>query len=356
MKLILLLATATCFSAATVSASKNDSLSEDRAANSHLRGGDKVTFFPIILADVTADEGGSEKPDYCSDVADYDCYKKGVPKCCIENKKECPDDPPSCDISGNVAPNESCSRDRGDVCTNGYACIDGTCQVATKRYVYPTGSCKANRDTCTSGYACVDGTCQSASAKVVGQGDVCRRIDVCVSGTVCISGRCEVPPIGPDGYCTPDDVCVNNYSCANGKCKYTRGNSNRIDPGDYCSEYNVCVSGYQCTNGRCVLSRNSRTIPRNGACVSGVDTCADGYVCLDGKCGTAQWYTNWSYCIMDCPTSAGPCCGGSAQSWDVVYSSADSCCSQPALASNRDGCVSQSLSCAREELDDQLAL
>ena len=49
----------------------------------------------------------------------------------------------------------------------------------------------------------------------------------------------------------------------------------------------------------------------------------------------------------------GPCCGGNAQSWDQVYSSAESCCGQSALKWNYDGCMDSSLRCASGDSGDE---
>lgn len=51
--------------------------------------------------------------------------------------------------------------------------------------------------------------------------------------------------------------------------------------------------------------------------------------------GTDEWYINWqaSKCVKNCATSSGDAaCGGLAKTWDVKYSSASTCCKQPAMS------------------------
>jgi len=160
--------------------------------------------------------------------------------------------------------------------------------------------------------------------------------------------------------------CPNNVNNEPG-CECDGGNTNcnpdstpsstprttRISPGGVCQTgVNVCENGYSCINGRCATTVIT-PIPQGGACIPG-DTCADGFACLNGKCGTGEWYTNWSYCVMDCPSSDGPCCGGNAQSYDHLYPSAEACCGQSAFQGNPSGCTTVSLQCPDGDIDDQI--
>ncbi len=64
-------------------------------------------------------------------------------------------------------------------------------------------------------------------------------------------------------------------------------------------------------------------------------TCYNGYSCTESFCREnkkkprGKWYINWQYCIMNCPSGSGSCCGGTAQQWDHIYNSVDSCCYHP---------------------------
>jgi hypothetical protein len=48
---------------------------------------------------------------------------------------------------------------------------------------------------------------------------------------------------------------------------------------------------------------------------------------------TDEYWINWQErkCVKNCPTSDGAECGGIAKSWNPLYSSVNSCCSQPAF-------------------------
>ena len=131
----------------------------------------------------------------------------------------------------------------------------------------------------------------------------------------------------------------------------------QIDAGGVCqARIDRCrIRGYSCIDGR-RAARAAAPVRPNGVCRLGLDNCTNGYVCVNGRCSSSSgWYTNWSYCIMDCPSTAGSCCGGTADSWDQVYTSVDQCCSQTALAWNKDACVRESLSCVSQDYDGILA-
>mmetsp|Transcript_5484 Transcript_5484/g.12518 ORF Transcript_5484/g.12518 Transcript_5484/m.12518 type:complete len:219 (+) Transcript_5484:152-808(+) len=218
MKFTLLLTTVFNFLAASSASAADDASPVILDTNFSER---VETAYPIVLADV-ADEESSvisadlaiDLPDYCSDDLDYDCYKKGVPRCCVRSRLTCP---------SNRRPG---------------------CDVVRSR---------------------------------IGAGEVCQAsVDVCESGHSCVNGRCIIPAEVPTG---------------NGQ-----GGSD------------------------------------NG-----------------GGRGSGQWYTNWQYCVMDCPSTAGACCGGNAQSWDQTYDSAEACCGQSAFNGNHEGCVSRSFQCTRED-------
>ena len=142
--------------------------------------------------------------------------------------------------------------------------------------------------------------------------------------------------ISPDESCDADvDVCTQGYRCISGRCRHI------ILPGEPCDTGDVCLTDHSCIDGVCAVEGGSY-IPAGGACVAGTDVCVDGLACTDGYCSTARWYTNWSYCMMDCPTSAGGCCGGYAQSYDATYETAEGCCGQSALQWKYQECMVQS--------------
>lgn len=245
------------------------------------------TAYPIVLADV-ADEESSvisadlaiDLPDYCSDDLDYDCYQKGVPRCCVRSRLTCP---------SNRRPG---------------------CDVVRSR---------------------------------IGAGEVCQvSIDVCERGYSCTNGRCAIPAISPGGYCRSGiDTCVNGYTCNAGRCGPAKSRiapRSRIGNGEVCqASVDVCESGHSCVNGRCIIPAEVPTGNGQGGSDNG------------GGRGSGQWYTNWQYCVMDCPSTAGACCGGNAQSWDQTYDSAEACCGQSAFNGNHEGCVSRSFQCTRED-------
>ena len=217
---------------------------------------------------------------------------------------------------------------------------------------------------CPSGTTCYQGTCTDVipaggacrSAKACTGDGTCRALDLCQSGYVCSNRRCRakshrtrtVPYIPAGGVCQHGDVCDSGYTCVNGRC-----DAARIRPGGVCQYGDVCDSGYTCVGGVCALP----SIPAGGICRSGIDTCVTGYICVNSKCYAPQWFaSNGQYCVMDCLDTDGPCCGGTAQSWDEVFSSAEQCCGQTMFQGNYDGCLNRSIQCRGDEHKNKLPL
>ncbi|KAL3758174.1 hypothetical protein ACHAWU_004812 [Discostella pseudostelligera] len=226
-----------------------------------------------------------------------------------------------------------------DLCQSGYVCSNRRCRAKSHRtrtvpYIPAGGVCQ-HGDVCDSGYTCVNGRCDAARIR---PGGVCQYGDVCDSGYTCVGGVCALPSIPAGGVCQYGDVCDSGYTCVNGGvCQY----------GD------VCDSGYTCVGGVCALP----SIPAGGICRSGIDTCVTGYICVNSKCYAPQWFaSNGQYCVMDCLDTDGPCCGGTAQSWDEVFSSAEQCCGQTMFQGNYDGCLNRSIQCRGDEHKNKLPL
>jgi len=158
--------------------------------------------------------------------------------------------------------------------------------------------------------------------------------------------------IQPGYACQVDyDRCKRGYDCISGICA-TAG----IAPGEDCMLAGTpCAGNYSCRD----INGIYRCVSRDRAgCRSGSD-CAGVQTCVNGECraGGEQWYTsNWSDCVMDCPTDDGPCCGGSAETWEQTYSSLDACCGQSALRWNKDACMNASLQCSLEDHGAKLEL
>lgn len=241
--------------------------------------------------------------------------------------------PVSPDLAFDLTDLHTCSND--DDCSEaqifaGYTCINGRCVIG------PNKPCNAVRDKCVSDFTCLGGICQRGRTPI---GPPPARIP---AGAYCRAGI---------------DICTQGYSCKGGKCSPTRI---YIGPGEVCQPHvDVCENGYSCLGGRCVIP----AIPQGGNCHYG-GKCSAGYSCYNDRCqkvngrnsssntqdyGSGQWYTNGQYCVMDCPSTDGACCGGSAQSWDHTYGSTDACCGQSSFQGNREGCLNRSLQCDRED-------
>ena len=321
-------------------------------------------------------------------------------ECCTKTKGNCPNNhAPGCECDGgntNCNPDSTPDRDvrclvGANECDSGKYCALEQAQCLTKIADH-YGRCEAIPQRCATIYNPVcgcDGETYSSDCNAAAAGVNVQFTGECNGATQCTfydntsdscpgdrfcrigNGNCRLRAAEQDGFCMHEPtVCDLSYypvcgcdgrtyanecnAFSSGQNVQHSGECNvspttRIRPGGVCQiGVDVCEDGYSCINGRCAIP----PIPQGGACNSG-DTCANGFVCLNGKCDTAKWYTNWQYCVMDCPSSTGPCCGGNAQSWDVVYSSAEACCGQSAFEGNHDGCTTKSLQCASGDIDDQ---
>lgn len=82
---------------------------------------------------------------------------------------------------------------------------------------------------------------------------------------------------------------------------------------------------------------------------SDLETCCKKYyswnyeACMGSTAtGSSEWYVDWnlSICVQDCVGSAP--CGGLAETWDSLYTSAAACCSGKLSWVDPDTCVSES--------------
>ncbi|EED86748.1 predicted protein [Thalassiosira pseudonana CCMP1335] len=82
---------------------------------------------------------------------------------------------------------------------------------------------------------------------------------------------------------------------------------------------------------------------------SDLETCCKKYyswnyeACMGSTAtGSSEWYVDWnlSICVQDCVGSAP--CGGLAETWDSLYTSAAACCSGKLSWVDADTCVSES--------------
>ena len=310
--------------------------------------------------------------------------RRGIPMCCIRSSMGCPSVQPECDYSGRQPTRSTDAIPPGGVCRSGKVCKNGSCRaldVCESGYVCSNGRCRARshrirtggvcrsddlcemgtkciqnrcivpfipaggicrfQDVCESGYVCTNGRCASRRSRSISYGGVCQLGDVCEDGTACINNRCVVPLVPPGGVCQYGDVCENGYLCINGRC-----DPDHIPPGGVCQVGDVCDSGYSCIGGICTLP----VIPAGEICRSGIDTCVNEYICMNSKCIAPAWFaSDGQHCVMDCLSTDSPCCGGTAQSWQHSYSTAEECCSQSMFQGNYDGCLSNSIQCIGDE-------
>ncbi|MBM4343977.1 MAG: hypothetical protein FJ100_11465 [Deltaproteobacteria bacterium] len=187
-----------------------------------------------------------------------------------------------------------------DLCDDGNACTQGTCN--------PDGSCKQSpkggpcddANVCTGDDSCANGACQGSKAKVCDDGNACT-VDLCDPKT-----GCAVKSADPGVACDDDANPCTVDQCQNGKCAHTPA------PGTVAcaDDGNVCTLD-QCSNGTCAHPAAPGTV----ACAD------DGNACTLDQCANGQ---------CDHPTvPAGTACpdDGNACTDDVCQGSG---CAHPA--------------------------
>ena len=155
----------------------------------------------------------------------------------------------------------------------------------TRRTIVPAGGVCVAGDVCVDGYNCINRMC------VVRYGGICNSRDICQSGYSCINGRCGtqqptrkiIVPAG--GVCVAGDVCGGGYNCINRMCV--------VRYGGVCNSRDICQSGYSCVDGSCGV-------------IAPTGTCIINCQCYNNDCGACNTNCN---CFGDCcmPSCSSGC-------------------------------------------------
>ena len=257
-----------------------------------------------------------------------------------------------CGASGNCQGNN-----RGQACSEGTSCKQGTCQqgciagqilcdgkcitpATDNQYCGASGNCQGNNKgaICGDGTSCKQGTCKQG----------------CIAGQILCDGRCITPGTdmtycGASGDCQGNNrgqTCPDGYSCKAGECKAgcvaqqvlcngvcissltdmnycgAKGSCNDANPSSANYQGQACESGYSCQNGTCKLGCTAGTVACSGTCIKPLEdntycgakgacndansaslnfkgqACAQGTKCIQGKC-QKECAQNESRCIIN---------------------------------------------------------
>ena len=240
---------------------------------------------------------------------------------------------PGCD-DGNPCTSDACDSklgctqtandgpcDDGDGCTQGEACLGGSCKGGVV-----TCECKADADClpfddgnlCNGVPVCKQNECQVSDATsticpasvepckasvciastgkcglvALANGLPCVDGDACTSGEICLSGVCSKQAVGCDdkNACTTD-ACAPDKGCTHAPV----GGLQTCNDGDPCTPISVCQSGV------CVGPINTCGCQTNADCKDDGDACNGKPTCQSGNCKVDAGT------IVTCADNGKPC-------------------------------------------------
>ena len=194
--------------------------------------------------------------------------------------------------------------DDGNVCTDDFCDLDGTCQ-----HMPNTAAC-SDGNPCTLGDHCAGGSCTSDASLICDDDNPCTT-EYCAPATGCVYSDNSLP-------CTDGDACTTGDICSGGSCTHVgllACNDGNLCTTDSCDPATGCVftnNTMGCNDGDACTTGDACS---GGSCVStGILSCDDGEVCTTDSCNPATGcvFTNNSLGCSDgnvCTTGDG-CAGG----------------------------------------------
>ncbi|NOZ85458.1 MAG: hypothetical protein GXP49_04180 [Deltaproteobacteria bacterium] len=179
--------------------------------------------------------------------------------------------------------NESCDKQKGEICSAGLACVNGKCAKLSQE----NGSCSGGA-TCAAGLKCLD---DKKCHKIISIGETCDDTngDPCDVHSYCDGTKCVgLPKVGEAcGGNRPTADCWGSY------CVFPAGQTEGTctaypKVGEACSNdtTTTCINGYcDLVEGKCkAFKDNGAACEDNKECKSLVCDTADTKVCVDQVC------------------------------------------------------------------------